>query len=79
MRRTTLIRVLLAQFALQCVYASAQSTDHPCPKSAGRLCNLNGYLRGLDAIAIVLGVILIVVIVGAIAYYRKAKRMKLEP
>jgi hypothetical protein len=36
-------------------------------------------LHGLDALAVLLGVVLVVVIIGAIVYYRRAKNARLTP
>ncbi len=71
---------LPATFAL--LASTTACAEEHCSASGGvnaRLCSLGGYLHTLYAVAALLGAILIVVIVLAIAYYRKAQRMKLEP
>jgi hypothetical protein len=78
-RNRLLFAWVLLAFSLAPALAFAGQPDRPCPASAGHLCSLNNYLHGLDAIAVVLAVILVVVIVATIAYFRKARRMKLEP
>jgi hypothetical protein len=76
-RRAFSTRFLLAVPAI--LGTSAAHGQGDCPASAGKFCNLNGYLHGLYAVAAVLGVILLVVVVGAIVYYRRAKNVRLEP